>query len=145
MQISEHFSLEELTRSETAVRKGLDNTASPWVIENLTRLCVNVLEPLREVISHAIYINSAYRSPAVNKEVHGDVHSQHVFGCAADITVKGMTPRQVCEAVIASGIEFDQLILEFNIWTHISIPNAPNGKPRMEALIRDKNGYREFV
>lgn len=144
MKISEHFTLEELTRSEIAARLGLDNTAPPLVVQNLTRLCATILEPIRTLLGSAIYVNSAYRSPDVNRAAGSTVRSQHLFGCAADFVVKGMTPRQICEAIIASGIEFDQLILEFDSWVHISQPTIPGTKPRMQKLIINSQGIKEF-
>jgi hypothetical protein len=70
--------------------------------------------------------------------------SQHRVGCAADIRVPGVTPDEVVKAVIASGIEYDQIIREFNSWTHISVPTNPSGTPRKQALIIDKQGTRPY-
>jgi hypothetical protein len=89
-------------------------------------------------------INSAFRSKAVNDAVGSKDTSQHRIGCAADIRVPGMKPDQVVRAIIAAGIGYDQVIREFDRWTHISIPNTVADKPRKQALIIDKSGTRLF-
>ena len=143
MQLSEHFSLAELTTSEIAVRKGLDNLPDDIALQNLGRLAQK-LEEVRKVLGKPIIINSAYRSPEVNSAVGGVKTSQHCFGCAADIKVPDMTPDAVVRAIIASKIQYDQLIREFDSWTHISIPNMPDQTPRNQTLIIDKAGTRPF-
>jgi uncharacterized protein YcbK (DUF882 family) len=143
MQLSEHFTLEELTRSEVAERKGLDNTPNASEIANLTRLAA-LLEEVRSLLNKPIMLNSGFRSKAVNDSVGSKDSSQHRIGCAADIRVPGMTPKQVVEAIIASDIGYDQVIEEFSSWTHISVPNTIETKPRKQALIIDKAGTRIF-
>lgn len=143
MQLSPHFTLEELTFSEIASRKGLDNTPSANEIDNLKRLAL-LLEVVRTVVGKPVKINSAYRSKAVNDAVGSKDSSQHRLGCAADIRVDGMTPREVVKAVIACGQDFDQLIQEFDSWTHISVPNYAQDKPRKQVLIIDRSGTRPF-
>jgi hypothetical protein len=143
MQLSEHFSLEELTHSEVAERKGLDNTPNASEIANLTRLAA-LLEEVRSLLNKPIMLNSGFRSKAVNDSVGSKDSSQHRIGCAADIRVPGMTPKQVVEAIIASDIGYDQIIEEFSSWTHISVPNTIDTKPRKQALIIDKAGTRIF-
>lgn len=143
MKLSEHFTLEELTVSDSADRLGLDNTPTNEALLNLRRLAA-LLEQVRNTLGKPIKINSAYRSPAVNKSVGGKETSQHCFGCAADIRVNGMTPDQVVRAIIAAKLPYDQVIREFDRWTHISIPNTPDGKRRNMALIIDKQGTRPF-
>jgi hypothetical protein len=149
MKLSEHFTLEELTVSETAVRRGLDNTPDNDALYDLKRLA-EFLELVRTTLGKPIKVNSAYRSPAVNASVGGSKTSQHCKGQAADIRVAGMNPRQVCQAIIAAKLPFDQLIQEFwnpktgGGWTHVSIP--PKDKPpRKMALIIDRAGSRPFV
>jgi hypothetical protein len=143
MNLSTHFTLEELTVSETAARKGLDNNPPEDVLSNLRRLAL-FLEDVRNVIGGPIHINSAYRSPEVNGSVGGKPTSQHCLGCAADIRVPGMTPNEVVKKLKASNLEYDQLIREFDSWTHISIPNTKDAKPRKMVLIIDKSGTRKF-
>lgn len=89
-------------------------------------------------------VNSAFRCKQVNDAVGSKDTSQHRVGCAADIRVPGMTPDQVVKAVIAAKLPFDQLIREFDRWTHVSVPNDPNGKPRSQVLIIDKLGTRPY-
>lgn len=145
MQLSEHFSLEELTASETAARNGWDNTPNADELSNLKRLA-EFLEEVKSVLGgKPVMINSAFRSKLVNDAVGSKDSSQHRIGCAADIRVPGMTPDEVVKAVIAAGIGYDQVIREFDRWTHISIPNKPEDKPRQQALIIDKLGTRQYA
>ena len=144
MNLTPNFTLEELTASETAARHGIDNTPGPIAMQNLTRLA-NFLEEVRKVLGKPIMINSAYRGPEVNKHVGGSKNSQHMVGCAADIRVPGMSPDAVCKAIIASELQYDQLIREFDSWTHISITNEEGSTPRGQTLIIDRAGTRPFV
>jgi hypothetical protein len=143
MNLSENFTLEEMTASETAARYHIDNTPPNEVLLNLRRLAL-FLEDVRKTLDKPIHINSAYRSPEANQKVGGKSTSQHCRGTAADIKVKGMTPDQVVRAVIKSGLKYDQVIREFDSWTHISIPNGKEIEPRLQALIIDKKGTRAF-
>lgn len=145
MQLSEHFSYDELTASETAARNGWDNSPNEDELANLKRLAA-FLEEVKTVLGgKPVMINSAFRSKLVNDAVGSRDSSQHRIGCAADIRVPGMTPDEVVKAVIASGIGYDQIIREFDRWTHISIPNRPEDKPRQQALIIDKMGTRQYA
>ena len=145
MNITPHFTLEELTASETAERNGWDNNPNGYERENLSRLA-DLLEQVKVVLGgKPIMINSAFRSKQVNDAVGSKDTSQHRTGCAADIRVPGMTPDQVVKAVIASGIGYDQIIREFDRWTHISIPNTIDTSPRKQALIIDKAGTRVYA
>lgn len=149
MNLTDNFTLDELTVSETAARRGLDNTPDAPTLENLKRLAV-FLESVRSLIGKPIHINSAYRSPAVNASVGGSKTSQHCLGLAADLRVNGMTPDQVVRLIRESDLVYDQLIREFSDpkagggWTHVSIPQE-NRAPRRQALIIDSNGTRAFV
>lgn len=143
MKLSEHFTLQELTVSETASRRGMDNTPDNDALYDLKRLA-EFLEQVRAIVKKPVRVNSAYRSPAVNASVGGSKTSQHCKGQAADIRVNGMTPDQVVRAIIAAKLPFDQVIREFDSWTHVSIP-AKDKKPRKMALIIDKKGTRPFV
>lgn len=149
MKLSENFTLDEMTVSETAARRGLDNTPDAAALENLKRLAA-FLEDVRSLIGRPIHINSAYRSPAVNASVGGSKTSQHCLGLAADLRVNGMTPDQVVRAIRASGLVYDQLIREFSNpktgggWTHVSIPQE-NKAARKQALIIDSSGTRAFA
>jgi putative chitinase len=140
--MTEHFTLEELTHTD---HRTLDNTPNETELANIQRLA-EFLEELKTVLGgKPIMVNSAFRSKAVNDAVGSKDTSQHRIGCAADIRVPAMTPDQVVRAVIASGIGYDQVIREFDRWTHISIPNQEGKTPRKQALIIDKQGTRVFT
>jgi hypothetical protein len=143
MYLSEHFTLQELIVSDYALRHSISNEPTGTALLNLERLA-ELLEKVRDVLGKPIFINSGYRSPQVNKGVKGQLNSQHCFGCAADIKVNGLTPDQIIKKILASGIEFHQLIREFDSWVHISIPNTPTDKPRKKVLIIDGMGTRLY-
>ena len=137
-----HFTLAELTATS---HRQFDNTPNEKELANLQKLA-EFLEQVKTTLDgKPIMINSAFRSKQVNDSVGSKDTSQHRLGCAADIRVPGMTPRQVVEACIAAGVPFDQIILEFNSWTHISVPNTPDAAPRNSRLIIDKQGTRPFA
>jgi putative chitinase len=139
MNLSPHFTLDELTITD---HRELENTPNETELANLKRLA-EFLETVKTVLGgKPIMVNSAFRSKAVNDAVGSKDTSQHRIGCAADIRVPGITPDEVVKAIIASGIGYDQVIREFDRWTHISIPNA--GTPRKQALIIDKAGTRVY-
>ena len=139
--MSPHFTLAELTVTN---HRTLDNTPDPVALANLQRLAV-FLELVKDRLGgRPIMVNSAYRSKAVNDACGSRDTSQHRLGCAADIRVPGMTPDAVVKAVMASGLAYDQVIREFDSWTHLSIPNLPALPPRKMALIIDKSGTRPF-
>jgi len=141
MQLSEHFSYEELTYTDHRI---FDNTPTDAELSNLVRLA-EFLEVVRLVLDdRAVLINSAYRSKAVNDAVGSKDTSQHRTGCAADIRVPGMTPDEVVKAIRSADLEYDQVIREHDRWTHISIP-AEGVAPRKTALIIDKIGTRAYV
>jgi zinc D-Ala-D-Ala carboxypeptidase len=143
--LTPHFTLEELTASETAERNGWDNSPNDQELANLTRLA-DFLEQVKVVLNgKPIIISSGLRTKKVNDAVGSRDTSQHRLGCAADFRVPGMTPDQVVKAIIASGIGFDQVIREFDRWTHISIPNSEDVSPRKQALIIDKAGTRPYA
>ena len=142
MSLSEHFTFEELTITD---HRQFDNTPNASEMTNLMRLA-GFLEQVKEVLGgKPIMVNSAFRSKQVNDAVGSKDSSQHRIGCAADIRVPGMTPDEVVKAVIASGIGYDQIIREFDRWTHISVPNTKDMTPRRQALIIDKSGTRQYV
>ena len=143
MKLTENFSLQEMTVSEIGQRRGLDNTPNATEIANLVRTA-GLLEQVRKLINKPIIVNSAFRSKAVNDAVGSRDTSQHRIGCAADIRVPGMTPREVVEACIAANIPYDQIIEEFGSWTHISVPDSAARPPRRQALIIDRQGTRPF-
>lgn len=143
MKLSPNFSLEELTFSQVASRRGLNNTPSEKVKDNLERLAF-FLEQVRKLFNKPLLISSGYRSREVNEAVGGSKTSQHCEGCAADFNVKGMSPNAVVRAIVDANIPYDQVILEFDSWVHISIPTVKGNTPRKQALIIDNKGKREF-
>jgi hypothetical protein len=141
MLLSPHFSLDELTVTD---HREFDNTPNSSEINNLKRLA-EMLEEVKTLLGgKPIMVNSAFRCKQVNDAVGSKDTSQHRVGCAADIRVPSMTPDEIVKAVIASGIAYDQIIREFDRWTHISVPNNPSGTPRKQALIIDKTGTRTY-
>lgn len=144
MQLSPHFSLEELTHSDLAIRKGWDNTPNDQEVANLKRLA-NFLEAVRTIIGKPIIINSGYRSKRVNDAVGSKDSSQHRLGCAADLKVHGMSSHEIVTRIRDSGIAVDQCIDEFSAWCHISIPSYEQDRPRYQFLSIDKNGTRPFA
>lgn len=138
MNLSNSFTLEELTFSDTAARKGLSNEPNDEQVANLMELAQS-LERIRTLLGHPIIVRSAFRSPKVNSSVGGSPTSSHMEGLAADIVCPGFgTPKEVCEAIIGSEIPFDQIILEYDAWTHISID------PRMRRMVLSKHAGEPY-
>lgn len=132
-----HFSLAELTHTDHRL---LDNTPNPGELANLKRLA-EFLETVKTTLGgKPIMINSAFRSKAVNDAVGSKDTSQHRLGLACDFRVPGMTPDAVVRTLLKARVRFDQLIREYDAWTHISISDNPRG----QALIIDKLGTRAF-
>jgi zinc D-Ala-D-Ala carboxypeptidase len=132
-KLSEHFTLEEMTHSQTAVRKGLDNTPTPEVLKNLKALCKNLLDPIRKLAGHPITVSSGYRSPAVNRAIGGVRTSQHVSGEAADINCAALGQKKLFDLIRKSGLPYDQCIDEFGSWVHVSFRKGQNRKATLLA------------
>jgi len=160
MQLSKHFTFEELTHTD---HRTLDNTPTEQekciidgkevfvnAVANLPRLAAFLEEVKTLLGGKPIMVNSAFRSEAVNNAVGSSNKSDHRRGCAADIRVPGMTPDEVVRAVIGSGLAYQQIIREFSDpvkgggWTHIAIPTNEGDVPKMSKLIIDKQGTRAF-
>lgn len=141
MNLTPHFTLEELTMTN---HRQFDNTPNAAETANLTRLAQFLELVKAKLDGKPIMVNSAFRSKQVNDSVGSKDTSQHRLGCAADIRVPGMTPDAVVRAIMGHGLYFDQIIREFDAWTHISIPNTAALLPRRQALIIDKAGTRTF-
>jgi hypothetical protein len=141
-QLTPHFTLDELTHTD---HREIENIPNEAEIENLKRLA-DFLEMVKLVLGNkAVMINSAFRCKQLNDAVGSKDSSQHRVGCAADIRVPGMTPDEVVKAIIASNLAYDQVIREFDRWTHVSIPNHVSDAPRRQALIIDKAGTRPYA
>jgi len=141
MNLSPHFTLEELTFTD---HREFDNTPNEQELENLKRLALFLEEVKKLLGNKTIIVNSAFRSEQVNAAVGSKNTSQHRKGCAADIRVPEMTPDEVVTAIMKSDLSYDQVIREFDRWTHVSIPNNVDAKPRKIALIIDKQGTRTY-
>ena len=139
MRLTEHFTLQELTVSQTAARLGIDNTPDAEGTENLRALCEQILEPIRVHFDAAVLVSSGYRGPEVNAAVGGSTKSQHMKGEAADFTVDGYSVDEMFEWLIEySNLPFDQVIHEFGSWIHISYRR--DGENRGMALRAYKSG-----
>ena len=146
MKLSEHLDLAEVTRSETAKRKGISNEPTPEHLENFKKLAQNIFEPIRKHFGVPIHISSGYRSKALNTAIGGSLTSQHCSGEAIDIDMdgssNGVTNKMVFEFIKAN-LNFDQLIWEFGTkdnpdWVHVSFETT--GKQRKQILRAYKSG-----
>lgn len=155
MKLSEHLDLAEVTRSETAKRKGISNEPTPEHLENFKKLAQNIFEPIRKHFGVPIHISSGYRSKALNTAIGGSLTSQHCSGEAIDIDMdgssNGVTNKMVFEFIKAN-LNFDQLIWEFGTkdkpdWVHVSFETS--GKQRKQILTAFKSGgktaYKPYV
>lgn len=139
MNLSEHFTLDELVHSQAAARRGIDNRPTDAALANMRNVLCPGLEQVRELLGKPILISSGYRSPRLNTAVGGYAKSQHMEGLAADFTCPGFgSPLAVAHAIRNSGIEFDQLLYEFDSWVHISFAKHP----RLQVLTIDTRGTR---
>ena len=155
MNLSPNFTLEELTHTD---HRELDNTPTEHekcivdgkeetinAVANLPRLA-DFLEEVKKVLGgKPIIVNSAFRSEAVNSAVGSKNTSDHRRGCAADLRVPGMTPDEVTKAIIASDLPYQQVIREFDRWTHVSMVTHIGDTPRKPKLIIDKLGTRVYA
>ena len=141
-QLSKHFSLAELTHTD---HREFDNVPNEAEYENLKRLAIFLEEVKALLGGRPVMVNSAFRSKLVNDAVGSRDTSQHRLGTAVDIRIPELTPDQVVQTIIASGLAYDQIIREFDRWTHISIPNTPEAAPRKQALIIDRAGTRLYA
>ena len=144
MQLSSNFSLQELTKSQTATRKGIDNTPSPEHHENLKRLCENVLQPVRDHFSRVVTVSSGYRSPELCTAIGSKITSQHAKGEAADFEIFGVSYKELAD-YINEHLDYDQLILEYwnetdpnSGWVHCSYSEGNNRNQYLKAY-KDEN------
>jgi len=141
MNLSDHFSLEEATHSDTATRLGISNQPNAQQLENMKVAAIG-MEKIRELLASPINVNSWIRLPEVNVAVGGSKVSSHMDGWAIDFVCRGFgTPLQVCKAIEKSNIKFDQMIHEFGDkgWTHISF--APEMRQQKLTIFRPQNKY----
>ena len=148
MKLSGHFSLAELTKSQTATRKGIDNQPTLDHIENLTELCTHVLEPTRRNFGKPMVISSGYRSEELCEAIGSSKNSQHAKGQAADFEMFGVDNKELAK-YIKNNLVFDQLILEFynpddpsSGWVHCSYSKEEN---RKQSLLYNGKDYTEWL
>lgn len=132
--MGKYFTIPELCKSDTAVQRGIDNTPTAEIEQNLTELIDKLLDPVRELFGGPITVNSGYRCEQLNKAVGGSKTSSHRTGCAADITVGSFSDNvRLFNLILSSGLTFDQLIDEYNYsWIHVSY--KPDGTNRQQIL-----------
>jgi zinc D-Ala-D-Ala carboxypeptidase len=139
MLLTPNFSLEQLIYSETAERERIDNAPAPEIVKNL-RLLAEGLEQVRTLTGFPLEISSGYRCVELNRHVGGAISSQHTEGKAADFTCAEFgSPADIIKAISDSDIDFDQCILEYARWVHISFSAAPRGK--VLTIYDSKQGY----
>ncbi len=143
MQLTNNFSLSEMTKSETALRLNLPNDPTQEVVDNLKTLCEKVLQPVREHYGKGVKVNSGFRHPDVNAAVGGVRTSDHCMGQAADIEIPGVPNHELAEW-IANNLDFTQVILEFYTrgvpdsgWVHVSYVPSNLKKQQLTATKQD--------
>ncbi len=143
MQLSKNFNLVEMTKSQTATRKGIDNTPSAEHQGNLQSLCMHVLQPVRDHFSKVVTISSGYRSPELCTAIGSKITSQHAKGQAADFEIFGVSNKALAD-YIDSELHYDQLILEYwnesdpnSGWVHCSFSEGQNRKQYLRAYKED--------
>lgn len=150
MSLTENFSLEELTKSQTAVRKGIDNTPGPEHQDNLKSLCEMILQPIRDHFSRVVTISSGYRSPELCIAIGSKTTSQHAKGQAADFEIFGVSNKELAD-YIDQNLDYDQLILEYwnesdpnSGWVHCSFNTQGNRKQYLKAY-KDENNKTKYA
>jgi hypothetical protein len=148
-KISKFFTLDEMCRSSTAIKAKIDNTPNQEVIDNLTMLCNELLDEIREEFGPTT-VNSGYRSKALNLAVKGSKTSDHLIGCAADITIPGHKCIDVARWIIDSPLTYNQIILEGfdrktgdGVWLHISL--KPSGNKKQVLTMMRSNGKTVYT
>jgi zinc D-Ala-D-Ala carboxypeptidase len=132
-QLTPHFALEEFLRSETAARMGWKIEPTDQERAQLMRLSSIILEPIRIRVDKPVHILSGLRPRGLNTYIGGAKNSEHIFGRAADIEVEGYTPMQLAVLITQIGVPFNQLILEFDQWVHVSVAEE-GATPKREVL-----------
>ena len=149
MKLTANFSLNELTKSQTAERKGIDNTPSTEHQENLKSLCENVLQPIRDHFEQVVSVSSGYRSPELCVAIGSSTKSQHAKGEASDFEIFGVSNKELAD-YINENLDYDQLILEYwkgedepnSGWVHCSYTNGSNRKQYLRAY--KENGSTKY-
>ena len=149
MKLTENFSLNELTKSQTAERKGIDNTPSAEHQENLKSLCEMILQPIRDHFGQVVSVSSGYRSQKLCVAIGSSTKSQHASGCAADFEIFGVSNKELAD-YINENLDYDQLILEYwkgedepnSGWVHCSFNTQGNRKQYLRAY--KENGSTKY-
>tara|TARA_R100001443_G_scaffold54442_1_gene65888 strand:- start:413 stop:871 length:459 start_codon:yes stop_codon:yes gene_type:complete len=149
MKLTENFSLNELTKSQTAERKGIDNTPSTEHQENLKSLCEMILQPIRDHFGQVVSVSSGYRSPELCVAIGSSTQSQHAKGEASDFEIFGVSNKELAD-YIDQNLDYDQLILEYwkgedepnSGWVHCSYTNGNNRKQYLRAY--KENGSTKY-
>ena len=152
MKLTENFSLGELTKSQTAERKGIDNSPSAEHQENLKSLCEMILQPIRDHFGQVVSVSSGYRSPELCVAIGSSTKSQHASGCAADFEIFGISNKELAD-YINENLDYDQLILEYwkgedepnSGWVHCSYTNGSNRKQYLRAYKENRSTKYEPV
>ena len=149
MKLTANFSLQEMTKSETALRFGLDNEPNDEQLANLVALCENVLQPVRDHFGKGVKVNSGLRTPEVNAKVGGSKTGDHCKGMAADVEIPGVANADLAQWIV-DNLEFRQVILEFYTpgipdsgWVHVSYNPADNKKQVLTAT--KQNGKTVYL
>lgn len=137
MKLTTNFSLYEFLRSQTAARHDINMDPPVDVTDNLRRLCVDILQPLREAAGRPITISSGYRPPKLNELIGGSTTSAHMDGRAADLIIEGLSPLEVSQMIRAMELPYDQVIHEFGQWVHVGIPREED-----EARLQELTAFR---
>lgn len=144
MRLSDNFTLAELTKSQTAERCGIDNSPDKEHVDNLQKLCDEILQPIRDYFKKPVVISSGYRSPELSKKIGSSSRSQHCRGEAADLEIPGVSNKELAD-FINENLNFDQVILEFHNpdeinsgWVHVSYVGDKN---RSEYLLAERDDY----
>ena len=148
MQLSKNFNLVEMTKSQTATRKGIDNTPSAEHQGNLQSLCMHVLQPIRDHFSQVVTVSSGYRSPELCTAIGSKITSQHAKGQAADFEIFGVSNKELAD-YINENLDYDQLILEYwqesdpnSGWVHCSYSEGNNRNQYLKAYKDENNKTR---
>ena len=152
MKLTENFSLIELTKSQTAERKGIDNTPEPHHQDNLKSLCTSILQPVRDHFSRVVSVSSGYRSEALCVAIGSKTTSQHAKGEAADFEIFGVSNKELADW-IHYNVQYDQLILEYwkeedpnSGWVHCSYSQSNNRRQYLRAYKEDgKTKYEQVL
>jgi zinc D-Ala-D-Ala carboxypeptidase len=145
IRLSAHFTLAELTHSETAARLGLDNTPPIAAINNLRRLCFYALEPAREILGCPLFVSSGYRSAAVNEAVVSTApHSAHLDGRAADFVPVGLSLKVAFDQIRRSMVPYDQVLIELG-WIHLGMAEAGQAPRRQAMTVSGGPGHWEYT